>query len=68
MKMLVSKIKMIFLKNQLDSISKNETNDILWKRVEELTNALSKFIQGKENLDKLLATQRYGFNKNRFRI
>jgi len=31
------------LQTQLTSISKNETNDILRKKVEELTNALSKF-------------------------
>ena len=43
-----------FLKTQLDSISKNETNDILRKRVDELTNVLSRFTQRKENLDKLL--------------
>ena len=38
-------------------------NDSLHEKVERLTKDLANFVQGKDNLDKLLSQQRCGFNK-----
>ena len=40
-----------------------DENEKLHKEVESLTNDLAKFVQGKQNLDKLLGKQRCVFNK-----
>jgi hypothetical protein len=49
--------------NQLE-----EKNKALKEKVDKLNTTLAKFTQGYKILDIMLASQRYAFNKKRFRV
>ena len=60
--MLKSKL-VVFENKESTSLDLKGENKFLHETIEKLKEDLANFVQGKDNLDKLLSQQRCGFNK-----